>query len=371
MLQAHRGWTFQEYLLSPRKLIFTPQTILWECYAGANFESIAFGTWCLGAGYAPSFGSRFQIGLRPSEAEGEGEGASDDNATAVAARLKHTEVRLFIGLVRAYNSRELTFPEDGLNAFAGALSALQQTTFPQGFLLGLPVEHFHLFLLWKNSSPMQRRVARGQHSTKTALPSWTWVGWKVFIDTLVPMRTADPPDILPAVQPLCKWSFTEAQDAVEQKSKYQVGSRNPRQPDRFLYATVETCKWHVRGLGLAPQHVNIDLEVLTTDLAPTEGQSTRVGTLTADARILPSRWTGMAECVAVSTSCIKKKSDAGSDGAGLVLDVGEIELNLPTHYNVIWIDREDDHWTRKGVGTIEKAAWESATGRRMIELKLG
>ena len=54
----------------------------------------------------------------------------------------------FFDLVRSYNIRQLSFPEEALPAFTGILSALSRR-FLDGFYGGIPVMYFDIALLWK------------------------------------------------------------------------------------------------------------------------------------------------------------------------------------------------------------------------------
>ena len=85
-------------------------------------------------------------------------------------------------LLRDYNDRNLTYPEDALNAFAGIMRALCPA-FKSGFLSGLPLAFFNIALLWQPQGYAVRRVARKGVSGATCLPSWSWAGWKCSVET--------------------------------------------------------------------------------------------------------------------------------------------------------------------------------------------
>jgi hypothetical protein len=75
--------------------------------------------------------------------------------------------------VDAYTARNLTFPTDILNGFAGLMSFLSDK-FHWKFCWGLPDDNFGLALLWMSSGTARRdaRDARGR-----TFPSWSWAGW--------------------------------------------------------------------------------------------------------------------------------------------------------------------------------------------------
>jgi hypothetical protein len=74
------------------------------------------------------------------------------------------------------NRRNLTYPEDILDAFAGILTHLSRS-FPGGFISGLPQMCFDAALLWQPWTPMIRRKAIGRSASDAVLPSWSWAGW--------------------------------------------------------------------------------------------------------------------------------------------------------------------------------------------------
>lgn len=81
----------------------------------------------------------------------------------------------FARLVSMYNLRQLTFPEDALDAFAGTLFELS-SVFEGGFLSGLPEITFDAVLIWQPYNPLTRRVPL-TNPRAAVLPSWSWVGW--------------------------------------------------------------------------------------------------------------------------------------------------------------------------------------------------
>jgi hypothetical protein len=86
-------------------------------------------------------------------------------------------------LVRDYNSRNFTYPEDVFAAFSGITTALSRT-FPSGFLCGLPEMFFDISLLWQPAEPLERKVPSGNSTFQSSIPSWSWAGWRGSIDVL-------------------------------------------------------------------------------------------------------------------------------------------------------------------------------------------
>lgn len=145
-----RGWTFQEYMLSPRLLVFMRDTVMWKCSEYNRTEGHHSGL----PAYLPD--SYFPI-----------DGRWPDMGT-------------YTSLVLDYNNRNLTHDSDALSAFSGVLQRLN-TGFPGGFVQALPEFYFDLALLWqpKEGVALRRRAAgldRHPH------PSWSWVGWHGCLD---------------------------------------------------------------------------------------------------------------------------------------------------------------------------------------------
>ncbi|KAE9972973.1 hypothetical protein Vi05172_g5053 [Venturia inaequalis] len=147
---SSRGWTFQEQLFSSRKIIFQNETVNWDCRCAAWHETQAD----LGDA-AP--------GLESLNSENAG-----------FATTTWPDFHRFTRLVCLYNIRELTFEQDVLDAFAGALNTFERS-FKGGFISGLPEMFFDAALLWQPRRLLTRRTPADP--TQAILPSWSWVGW--------------------------------------------------------------------------------------------------------------------------------------------------------------------------------------------------
>ena len=222
-----RGWTFQEALLSRRFVLFTADTVFWECPCA---------TWREDANW---------------EVEGDGaeEHVLDDDGQVQHAQHAHKAAappdifrnsfltvestvvydRLwgptaedfdvsYQALAHAFSRRQLSFERDGLAAFSGVLNALERTTNletstagpkqpPLEFVWGLPGPYLGVALTWPadreeiNTLDDQGRPVTDAppffyRRTSTCLvyvhdntnsacmttadvpfPSWSWIGW--------------------------------------------------------------------------------------------------------------------------------------------------------------------------------------------------
>ncbi|PVH95793.1 HET-domain-containing protein [Periconia macrospinosa] len=148
-----RGWTFQEYILSSRRLIFNDGLVRWECAEGEWQEDFQ--------GKLKHEIEAYKIFKRPGE------------TFSIFPRQEH-----LMDLIGEYSTRELSYEEDILNAFTGVMGALCKS-WKGGFLSGLPLCIFDIMLLWRLYLGGKPRFTS---SSRTSLPSWSWVGWKGAVD---------------------------------------------------------------------------------------------------------------------------------------------------------------------------------------------
>ncbi|EPE25152.1 heterokaryon incompatibility protein [Glarea lozoyensis ATCC 20868] len=147
-----RGWTFQEYIFSPRRLVFHSNTVNWDCHCASWHENQRHITSeaCYG-------GKNSILGI-------------DTNSWPNVYRL--------VRLICLFNVRFLTRQEDVLDAFEGPLQSFG-AVFDGGFISGLPQMFFDAALLWQPYAPLTRRTPfETVPATESILPSWSWVGWQ-------------------------------------------------------------------------------------------------------------------------------------------------------------------------------------------------
>lgn len=189
---ATRGWTYQEGVLSNRRLVFTEKQVYWECHGMATNESLDLplvdlsgpsGTRMTDYMLSGIFNGdlhrvpELQYGFKPA--------ASDEISEQVLMLDSH---------INAFTSRNLTYDSDSLNAFQG-IAAQYSTNDGLCLLLGIPV----LAGLFANGKPglqdtfalsvsawthTAQRVAKDAEMfvadcpRRSQFPSWTWAGWK-------------------------------------------------------------------------------------------------------------------------------------------------------------------------------------------------
>lgn len=156
-----RAWTYQEALLSRRRLIFSEQQVYFECQKSCREECYVDNRVDLFAMGDPIFHEQ-RFGLRPEE---------------------------IFRYISIYSKKSLTFDTDYLNAFLGILRALGKQQHPVEHISGVPIfppviynfrngtlkkanrscsERFMVGMTWAVSSGRRRSAM---------FPSWSWAGW--------------------------------------------------------------------------------------------------------------------------------------------------------------------------------------------------
>ncbi|KAF5557153.1 hypothetical protein FPHYL_7742 [Fusarium phyllophilum] len=150
-----RAWTWQEDVLSTRKLYLTETQWILQCnetlgpsdYAEAHDMAVNL-TWTtvsggkMKAGYVETTNTEF---------------------------LDRTS-SMFISAVTTYTSRSLTNDGDSLNAFQGGLARFGKPVYPQGFEWGMPLKEFPQSSAWIHDHTVKP-------TRRSAFPSWSWAGW--------------------------------------------------------------------------------------------------------------------------------------------------------------------------------------------------
>ncbi|KAI0875466.1 heterokaryon incompatibility protein-domain-containing protein [Hypoxylon argillaceum] len=212
---ATRGWTYQEAILSRRRLVFTDEQLYFECESSScaegfdiSFDDKFFGPTTSHDNLArPSIFSLKQ--LAPQKLSGKTE------------RLNNFFT--YIHCAEQYSKRTLTFDHDSLIAFSGIIRVLESTTtFPIRHIWGIPFFHpdddkltdnqlqaayqsFQVPPFWKSPALEYSSVPKiplpdvagvdylaylmlglcWRHSLSSSpprrrndLPSWSWTGWE-------------------------------------------------------------------------------------------------------------------------------------------------------------------------------------------------
>ncbi|KAI0112106.1 heterokaryon incompatibility protein-domain-containing protein, partial [Nemania sp. FL0031] len=156
----NRGWTYQEFKMSPRTIWFLDKLVSWKCQCTVWDEEFMLDS-----------DFRTYIDPRPR---------------TILAGIPDIES---IGhILSNYNHRQLSYPEDTLSGIQGFLSVLSRA-FEGGFIYGLPETHFDRFLGWHpywGHTSLRRRVRSDRPKDTiigpSELPSWSWMGWHGLIN---------------------------------------------------------------------------------------------------------------------------------------------------------------------------------------------
>ncbi|KAK4442799.1 heterokaryon incompatibility protein-domain-containing protein [Podospora aff. communis PSN243] len=148
---ATRGWTFQEHLLSSRRLYITKHQVYWE-----HDERVV---------------AEDSTSLIPAESK-------IDPITDLRKR-GEGDLNRWFGfyefLVQSYTARTLGREDDDmLSAFFGISSRLESLCH-QSMAAAIPLRAFHRALLFvpRRDSLSRRRIVAGKN-----YPSWSWLGWR-------------------------------------------------------------------------------------------------------------------------------------------------------------------------------------------------
>lgn len=162
-----RGWTYQEGLLSRRRLVFTDTQVYFQCTAMHCVECIQ----------APLQLLHTQDNTRMHD--------DVDMSRVFPSHGFASKPVDFEACVNAYLTRTLTYDTDILHAFRGVIAAFKRKFFPSmRFVLGVPItttrsgRHMEALMHglawwappWEKGSTSERRPA---------FPSWSWLGWKL------------------------------------------------------------------------------------------------------------------------------------------------------------------------------------------------
>lgn len=196
-----RGWTYQEYIMSQRRLIFAGDRMHWVCQCCHWHEEVALG-------------SEFNRRMVPQEPE----------PNLILRGLP--DLKSLRELMSNYNSRHFSYEEDVIPGISGLLSLFSRS-FQGGFLCGLPEMFFDRALGWCASSDLRRRKPSGRpakdqlpHSLGK-LPSWSWAGWegRISDDRLEPVELFETGNwvnhgSVEETIPITKWFTSQSADGA-------------------------------------------------------------------------------------------------------------------------------------------------------------
>lgn len=181
---ASRGWTFQEAFLSRRRLIFLDDQVYIECEMTNAWESIMY-----------SFGHLHESDqhlIRKDLRPGIFGGHDNPSSHIYKEPIELQQYERYMNLVMEYSSRELSYPEDSLNAFTGITKYFRSINPALVHLWGIPLLNSGIngISYWAESS-LEESLVFGltwEHmyscwdtlhkpTRRESFPSWSWTGW--------------------------------------------------------------------------------------------------------------------------------------------------------------------------------------------------
>jgi len=171
-----RAWTFQERLLSKRRLLFTATHIYFQCQDGMSSNN--------------AFGRRVpKMKL-----------VGDDHWDPLPKFWWGNKggvfrVDLYVALVARYTLRNLSYSEDVIDAFS-AISLIFESYYSTSIRKGIPEPVFIYFICWLGIKTLKRRkqvLDQPLHPSRV-FPSWSWVGWEGPISFVADRYSYDPSD---------------------------------------------------------------------------------------------------------------------------------------------------------------------------------
>jgi hypothetical protein len=350
-LWASRGWTFQEEIFSPRKLIFEGNVIRWECSSAIWHEDHDFNT--------------------TAECND-----PDEERILGAASLFGTQdpnIGQYGQLLGVYNKRQFTYSADALNAFAGIISSLTRA-FKGGFFCGLPVMFFDLALLWQPQEAITRRTINADDSSDIIPPSWSWAGWQGEIDTKIWERGLGSSETVSARAAVAvTWYISEhsngkrelLQNACFPSATANIGNILLCQTDRCFLCIGRQHSRRPRGafFSLLDKQGTWAGSLRSHNYPPIEEEFLEVIGI-------PSR-EGECELVSISQGYVNISETGNNDWIDeWKLSERPDSTESYKFYNVLWIVWENGIAYRRGLGRVLEEVWQQQELDR-IELVLG
>jgi hypothetical protein len=166
-----RGWTYQEALLSRRRLVFTEEQLYFECCGMYCFESLKHPLEALHTTDIQHLKSKY---------------VRDPNIRMFPRAVGSNAWDILV-LIHEYTKKEFTNPMDILNAFLGILHRFEIGSFPVFHHWGIPLLPARRSSSKSSVAPSTWSPAIGfvtglswtasKISRRPDFPSWSWTGW--------------------------------------------------------------------------------------------------------------------------------------------------------------------------------------------------
>ncbi|KAF7561008.1 hypothetical protein G7046_g3144 [Stylonectria norvegica] len=215
-----RGWTFQERVLSTRRLFITDFQVLYECPLGYASEELTHYP------EYPYLPYRFHDSTFGSISERE---MLEKESRAIPAFIRWddynrgvdynmtdtTSLKNYFQWVEDYTSRQLSFGSDILNAFTGVGNTLGESL-GSPMLFGLPEKYLPQALMWSTLGMPPRRT------DPPNIPSWSWASRLSETDYRWLKGTSTMDDDLLNIASLVYYHYQDSKNGLR---KFNVGER--------------------------------------------------------------------------------------------------------------------------------------------------
>lgn len=230
-----RGWTFQEDLLSRRRLYLTKHQIYFECTRDVWCEDLVAESKTLQGSSHPMRYSGTNIFPH----------TPDETLTM--------NERGYENAVEEYTQRHLTVESDIIDAITALTNALTRALEPAGsnprdaFRFGMWIRTLDLSLLWQprlNAVHTRRIVTNAKYSR---WPSWAWSGWKGAVQYQVESHMLDGSDQdvhpLPAESLVAVWNLVDEDGEIVLLDVKQIPpswsvdedtDKHPPEPEKYV-----------------------------------------------------------------------------------------------------------------------------------------
>ena len=350
---SSRGWTYQEGLLSTRRLVFTDTQLYYECQERSRMEG-----WL-----APEH----MFWRRDEESAGSWCDYFNKNPDPGLFPTINGHVKSVLHRIEAFTKRSLTYEDDVLNALLGIFALLRQgTNIPYSgiqHLWGMPyfgydvnfrrdrtpltisLSRFVNNLSWDVDNPVRRRVG---------FPSWSWTGWigtvrwakgLMMVDNGRYHRHRSTPDVPCTVSLELRngntvdWRIYHAMSYLHDTSE---DARNAQQLTRFIHISayitqiMQSDAPHCYQLELDRKKSNNDSRPVYVSINPTGGDHVNVG---RGLFVMHLPW--------------------------------YLEYGHDSECNVLVVQRQGSHWERVGIGSTSTFLEVAPVEKTWTKIRLG
>ncbi|KAJ8583923.1 HET-domain-containing protein [Rhizopogon salebrosus TDB-379] len=164
-----RGWTYQEVVLSQRRIFFTAHQVYFECTKDVWSEDIV--------------AEPINLVWASHPLKGHGTGQLTFTSAPIPG-MRGEYLEHYMSVTGNYTQRKLTVESDIVDAVSALLKAMTKGfkvadgDFGKAFRFGMPLRGLERALLWQpmTNAPHSRRVP--VDGMKAPWPSWSWAAWR-------------------------------------------------------------------------------------------------------------------------------------------------------------------------------------------------